>query len=197
MKKIILSTLIIGSLTTTMVLPSTIANAAESGTTLNSVAESQFIKFSPSSSSINDIGNRTPLKQISNTVYEASIVGKTDTGQEEGVGTVLIKNTITNSYSEFRFQSNNPNYQYSPLKITCGTDDTVYIIVGGAFGTLNYGGSLYSLNLKTGQTKLVAEKSYGEQIVDAKIKNDKLNLEIYKFDDNFMNYTIYNKSINL
>lgn len=197
MKKLILSALIIG-ITSTVVFSPVVSHASESNISTmvatNQTAGYSFVSIDPTQS-ISDTW-KTPLKQVDNTIYQTSIVGKSYTGEEEGFSTVLIKNTKTNSYSEYKLQTNTPYNQDTPLKVACGTQDTLFIIVGSAYGTLSYGGSLYSLNVKTGETKLVASPTPLEQIVDAKINGSKLNLTIYLFDDNYMNYTSYNKLIN-
>lgn len=152
-----------------------------------------FISIDPTDSVNSDF--KTPFKKIDTTIYEASIVGRGTNGKEEGISTVLIKNTKTNSYSEFKLDTNTSS---TAINVTCGTDDTIFITVGYAYGRLTHGGDLYSLNLKTQETKLVASAFHSkEQIVDAKLNDNELTLTCYAFDDDFMNYISYTRTVSI
>lgn len=127
MKKFI-STAIILCITSTLIFPSVASHASET-TTVSKSAITQaysynFVSLKPTTSISDPF--KTPLKQVSNTIYQASIVGKDTTCREEGFSTVLVKNTQTNSYSEFKFQTNNPDDQYTALKVPCGIKDTLF-----------------------------------------------------------------------
>ena len=196
--KNILLTLLVTGLTIPQLNPSIINNASQTSTLQESITVNQehtFVSIDPTAS-ISSL-NKTPFNQIANTNYEASIVGRYESGKEEGYSTVLIKDLTTNSYKEFKFQEINSNNQLTALKVPCGTGDTVFIIVGSAFGRLSYGGSLYSLNVQTGESKLV-ESTFNslEQIVNAQIDGSQINLTCYLFDDNYNNYVTYNRAIN-
>lgn len=139
-----------------------------------------------------------PFKKIDNTIYECAVEYKDSIPYEEGFSTVYIKNTKNNTYKAFKFKSAQPNAQITALKVACGSGDTLYIITGSAFGTLSYGGSVYSLDVNTCKTKLVAPPfNSSEQIVDAKLDGNKLNLTCYLFDDEALNYITYTRSVNL
>lgn len=197
-KKFILTAIIIG-ITSTLIFPAIVSHASETNTfamaATNQIYGYNFVSVNPTKSISDPF--KTPLKQVDNTIYQTSIVGKDTTCREEGFSTVLVKNTKTNSYLEFKFQTNEPNNQDTPLKVSCGIQDTLFIIIGSAYGTLASGGSLHSLNIKTGETKLVASPfNHFEQIVGAKISGSKLDLTLYLFDDNYINHISYNRSIN-
>lgn len=197
-KRFILSVIVIG-VTSTLIFSPIVSHASQPNILAKAATNQnysyKFVSVDPTNS-ISDTW-KTPLKQISNTIYQASIVGKGEYCQEEGFSTVLVKNTKTNLYSEFKFQTNQLHEKETPLKVSCGIQDTLFIIVGYAHGTLAYGGSIYSLNIKTGETKLVSSPFNNlEQIVDAKISGSKLELTMYLFDDNYMNHISYNREIN-
>jgi len=158
-------------------------------------SEGKFVSVADPSKSVKDEGSRTPFVKIDNSNMRASIVGKDCTGHEEGMSTVLIEISKGN-YKEFKFQPNDPDRLITALKVPSGLGTDVYVIVGGAYGTLSFGGSLYSLNVFTGETKLVYKPNEFEQVVDAKVRGDKIKLTCYKFDDNFMEYTTVYHTIN-
>ncbi|MBU3106162.1 DUF4652 domain-containing protein [Clostridium gasigenes] len=202
MKKFILSAIIL-AITSTLIFPPIVSHASETNIVAMSATNQNYNYKFEAVNPTNSISEsfKTPLKQIDNTIYQASIVGRDITGREEGLSTVLIKNTKTNSYSEFKFKSDRQTESGlvnadTSLKVCSGIQDTLFIIVGYAYGRVTYGGSLYSLNIKTGETKLVSSPFNSlEQIVDAKISGNKLDLTLYLFDDNMMNHISYNRSI--
>ncbi|QAA30519.1 DUF4652 domain-containing protein [Clostridium manihotivorum] len=164
--------------------------------TSNSVtvnSQTYFEEINPENSIKSDW--RTPLKKVGNTNYEASIVGKGEYADEEGPATVLVRDTLTNKYKEFKFidRNNLEHPQVSALKVVDGKANTLFVIVGNAYGMGFQGNSIYSLNVQDGTSKMVTQTTGAAIAVikDAKLINDNLlKAEVWIFDDQMINHIV-------
>lgn len=123
----------------------------------------------------------TPLKKIPYSTYQGSIAGKGEYGIEEGIGSLLVKDEATNKYYEYKYR-NTGGSQYCPLKIIRGNGDNVWIIVGGAYGTMPNGKYIYSLNAKAGNYTLIYTEKGPYSIADAKVEGNKLHIKNFDYE---------------
>ncbi len=68
-------------------------------------------------------------------------------------------------------------------------NENLLVVIGAAYGTISWGGELYLLNINTEELTLIREVANdNEQIIEAKLVDDKISLEIIIWDDNFMEH---------
>ncbi|MBK1812499.1 DUF4652 domain-containing protein [Clostridium sp. YIM B02505] len=119
--------------------------------------------------------------------YEAYIVGKGDNIDKEGPGFLAIKDNSSNSTKYYKVTTNSAKYD-APLYVEWNDDNTLFIIVGSAYGKTTHGGSLYALNIDKGNTVLI----YGvytpmEQVTSIKVEKNKVQMSLIKYNDSSMN----------
>lgn len=130
--------------------------------------------------------------------FKVCIDGKGPEAIEEGIGNIIINNL--KDKKKYKFEIKNNKNQLSPLNVEWINDNCLLVVIGKGYGTVARGGNLYSLNLKTGTVKLVYKVASNLQQVSSveKLDNNKLKLNIVKYDDETMNnYKNITKEIEL
>jgi hypothetical protein len=89
----------------------------------------------------------TPLKISLNKKYSATVEGKGTEAQEEGIGSIILKDL--NSGNQWSFSLVDNQRQYSPKAVEWVDDENVLVIVGFGYGMVNQGGGIYLLNINT------------------------------------------------
>ncbi|OKL38093.1 DUF4652 domain-containing protein [Domibacillus mangrovi] len=125
----------------------------------------------------------TDWKVSPNGNKEAAIEGRGPGSIEEGNGVLVVKEAETTTLFSWPADEGQETIKYVEWK-----DDThVYVIVGLSQGTVTKGGSLYELNVETGDTKeVVILDDPKEEVVLVNVEKGTYTLHTYK-DDNFMN----------
>ncbi|ERI95308.1 hypothetical protein HMPREF1982_00308 [Clostridiales bacterium oral taxon 876 str. F0540] len=96
----------------------------------------------------------TPWVNSTDKQYSASIEGKGDKAQEEGIGTIIVKDLKTNTQYSFELVNNEVN-QFSPLALEWINNEKLLIIVGSGHGSISHGGDLFTLDINKNETKKI------------------------------------------
>lgn len=130
---------------------------------------------------------KSKAKVSPNERYEAYIIGKGDNLDKEGPSFLAIKDKSSNSTKYYEVVTDNAKYD-APLYVEWYDDNTLFIIVGSAYGKTTHGGSLYALNIDKSNTMLI----YGvytpmEQVTSIKVEKNKIQMSLIKYKDSSMN----------
>lgn len=79
--------------------------------------------------------------------YSATVEGIGDNAQEEGIGIIVLKDEAGKQWS-FSLLDNDQK-QYTPKKLKWIDDENLLMTVGYGYGTVDIGGELFILNIKT------------------------------------------------
>lgn len=134
----------------------------------------------------------TPWQVSPNKKFEATVEGKGNTGEEEGIGKLFIKDLTTGERWTFEIvQDVKKGEQNTPKYVKWIDDDNFLVIVGFGHGTVTRGGALYLMNVTTG--KLVnadverkIDLSQGNKVEITKviaIRSNELDVEVNMFED--------------
>ena len=136
------------------------------------------------------IENNTSYISTENGVYEATISGKGEFAQEEGIGTIYLKNNSNNVISEIKLKITDK--QISPLSISWYDNNHLIIVQGFAYGTLANGLDVVIINVETGHQMLIAtaDDSVLERFVEAYRDGNDLVIKVKKYTDEIMNESI-------
>lgn len=93
----------------------------------------------------------TPWQTSLNKKYSATVEGKGTFAQEEGIGTIILKDLNNGQQWSFSLVNNNIK-QFSPKLLRFVDDENLLVIVGLGYGMVHQGGNLYLLNINTGLT---------------------------------------------
>lgn len=96
----------------------------------------------------------TAWKNSTDKQYGASIEGKGDKAQEEGIGSIIVKDLKNDKQYSFELVNNEVN-QFSPLALEWINDEKLLIIVGSGYGTISHGGDLFILDINKNETQKV------------------------------------------
>jgi hypothetical protein len=147
----------------------------------------------------------TPIQTSPNKKFEATVEGKGDAAQEEGIAKLFIKDLTTGGRWTFEIvQDQQKGQQNTPKYVKWVDDNNLLVIVGLGHGTVTRGGILYLMNADTG--KLVnadierkIDTSQGNKVEITKvpaIRSNELDVEINIYeDDNLMKSHIEKRSI--
>lgn len=132
-----------------------------------------------------------------NKKLSACIEGKGPEAEEEGIGKIYIKDSVTSE--KWSLEISTDNNQDSPKFIEWLDDENMMVVVGKGYGTVDLGGNLYKVNAKTAETTLIYDtKEQKKQVISAKKVNDKLELQILVYhDDDFIKSHTEKKTINI
>jgi hypothetical protein len=148
--------------------------------------------------SLNSNSNTQKLgdwKTSLNNKYEACIEEKVN-DVDFGIRKLYLKEK--NSGDIWSFEINNIGKdQYTPMYLEwMGNDKDLLIIIGLAYGTVNDGGSIYKLNLETGNASLVYKPNKLEQVKNFQYKNGAITAAIKVFEnESFNEYHVDNINI--
>lgn len=128
----------------------------------------------------------TGWKTSPNGEKEAAIEGRGPDSIEEGKGVLVVKEAETTTLFSWPADEGQETVKYVEWK----DDNHVYIIVGLSQGTVTRGGSLYELNVETGDTKeVVIPDDPKAEVVLVNVEEGTYTLHTYE-DENFMNGSI-------
>lgn len=148
-----------------------------------SVSEESKALFIMEKTASSDLEFGTEWKKSADGEKEAAIEGRGPDSTEEGEGVLVVKEGETMTLFSWPANEKQETVKYVEWK-----DNThVYVIVGFSQGTVTKGGSLYELNVETGDTKeLVIPDDPKEEVVLVNVEEGTYTLHTYT-DDNFMN----------
>jgi len=118
---------------------------------------------------------------------EASIEGKGENAQEEGIGTIYIKDV--NNKMMYQYALKVSANQHSPLKLSWLDDENLMIINGGGYGTLVNGTEIVLLNHTKDEEYLIysASESVKERIISIDREGNNLKLKVRLYTDGSWN----------
>lgn len=134
----------------------------------------------------------TPMEVSPNKIVEATVEGKGNAAQEEGIAKLFIKDLTTGGRWTFELvQDVQKGQQNTPKYVKWIDDNNFLTIVGFGYGTVTRGGTLYLMNANTG--KLVnadverkIDLSQGNKVEITKvtaIRNNELDVEVNVYED--------------
>jgi hypothetical protein len=94
----------------------------------------------------------TPWQNSKSKTYSATVEGKGQEAQEEGIATVVVKDVKTNNKWIFELAENETK-QFTPKAVKWIDDENLLVIVGLGYGTVDVGGELYILNINDGSVR--------------------------------------------
>ncbi|GAA0716279.1 hypothetical protein GCM10008905_00530 [Clostridium malenominatum] len=134
------------------------------------------------------INFNTPWVESPNKTLSASIEGRGPYGGEEGIATVVIKDS-TNKKT-WKYSLIPGEKQITPKYIQWLDDENLFVIIGFPFGTISRGGNLYLLNVPTDKNYIIYETGDDKKEVTSlqKINREgmidlKLELNVYEDDE--------------
>lgn len=127
----------------------------------------------------------TPFIATENGQYEASIEGKGETANEEGIGILYIKDKSNNKMYEYTVSEKDT--QQSPLSINWYDNTHLMIVHGLGYGTLANGERIVMLDVTTGEQILIATAKDREGFVSIEREKDSLILKYVLYLDEMMN----------
>ncbi|MFL0247560.1 DUF4652 domain-containing protein [Candidatus Clostridium stratigraminis] len=138
----------------------------------------------------------TPWETSVSNKFSATVEGKGTEAIEEGIASIIVKNS--SSKDQWSFSLINNDKQYTPKAVKWIDDENLLVIVGHGQGMVDLGGELYILNVNTGHIakadpQNTAKLNTLSQIT--KIKSVKainantlsINTEVLVYEDNTMN----------
>ncbi|MFL0266531.1 DUF4652 domain-containing protein [Candidatus Clostridium radicumherbarum] len=122
----------------------------ESADTVKTLIDSSYIpQFEKKQlSKDNNPKFNTPWEASTSNKFSATVEGKGTEAIEEGIASIIVKNSSTGDQWSFNLINNDK--QYTPKAVKWIDDENILVIVGGGYGTVDLGGELYILNVNTG-----------------------------------------------
>lgn len=126
--------------------------AVEDNNTMGSKSEEKDVDYMPAfEKKVLDkniiVSFSIPWETSKNKKYSATVEGIGEEAQEEGIGSIVVKDKA-GKLKSFSLLNNNEK-QYTPKKLKWIDDESLLITVGYGQGMVNKGGKLYILNVET------------------------------------------------
>lgn len=123
-------------------------------------------------------------------VYEATIAGKGEYAQEEGIGTIYVKNNSNDVTFEIKLKDRDK--QMSPLSISWYDDKHLMIVQGFAYGTLANGVDIVVIDVESSQQMLIATAEDSSLTSFEHVYRDgkDLVIEVKRYTDEIMNESV-------
>lgn len=118
---------------------------------------------------------------------EATLEGKGNNNQEEGIGTIYIKDKQNNTMYKYTIKNNGK--QSSPLSINWYDDESLIVVNGLGYGTLINGVEAQLINVKTGdEFALYKVQENNERIKSVVREGSQLKITKAMYDEDMNNY---------
>lgn len=155
------------------------------------------VTLSVTSSSVaeGDVTFYMPWEASKGGKYEATIDGKGENGIEEGQGTLVVKEKATGKLTKYELNKDSiPSdlYNTDPHNITLkevewGNNDTLYVVVGQAYGTVTKGGNIFSMKVGDNTLNMMHEKlPVGQEMTQLSVSGNTLSYKKHIYDDEAM-----------
>lgn len=133
------------------------------------------------------IESNTEYILTENGTYAATIAGKGEYAQEEGIGTIYVKNNVSNEIQEIKLKD--IDSQMSPLHISWYDNNNLMIVQGYAYGTLASGVDIVVINLESSEQIIIATEQPSSKISYEKVyrEGNDLVIEVKKYTDEALN----------
>lgn len=105
----------------------------------------------------------------------------------EVIGDLYVYDFIKNT-CEIVLKAEDMKQQKCIKKILWKDENELYLIIGMAYGTVSRGGNLYKFNVINKHLEEIFTCVKAEEVVDFSLINEKLQLNIIKFDSNYQDY---------
>ncbi|MEG1256696.1 DUF4652 domain-containing protein [Clostridium sp.] len=131
----------------------------------------------------------TPFIATADEKYKATIEGKGETANEEGIGKIYIKDTVNNKMYKYEVAdlNNLEGNQLSPLSINWYDNTNIMIVQGKGYGTLVNGSEIIIMDVTTGQQRLVSTAVDREGFVSIEKVGNDLKIKCIKYLDDALN----------
>ncbi|MPM19796.1 hypothetical protein SDC9_66222 [bioreactor metagenome] len=105
----------------------------------------------------------------------------------EAIGDLYIYDFKKNT-SEIVIKAETMKNQNCIKKVVWHNEDELYLIIGPAYGTVSKGGNIYKFNIQNKKLETVLVCKEREEVTDLNILNEKAELKIIRFDNEFLSY---------
>ena len=125
----------------------------------------------------------TPWESSPLEKFKATIEGKGEKANAEGYSHIIIKDVNLNKLTKLTFENEEKN-QLTARDLEWIDESTLFVILGQPFGTVSKGGSIYKVNILTGETTLHLKASNSKEEFTAVHKSENIfKFEKYVYDD--------------
>ncbi|WP_062197072.1 DUF4652 domain-containing protein [Massilibacterium senegalense] len=160
-------------------------------------AQKSAVMLSVTSSSVaeNDVTFHMPWEASKDGKYEATIDGKGENGIEEGQGTLVVKEKATGKLTKYELNKdsipsdlyNTDSHNITLKEVEWGNNDTLYVVVGQAYGTVTKGGNIFSIEVGDNTLKMMHEKlPVGQEMTELSVSGNTLSYKKHIYDDEAM-----------
>lgn len=128
----------------------------------------------------------TPWEKSPDDKYEATVEGKGEGSEEEGIANIVVRDISSGDMKKIDLVHSR-ELQRTPKTLEWADNSNIYVIVGEAFGTVTKGGKIYKVNIIDGTTALVADTKDKEEFTSVQKIADGFTADKYIYEDD--NYT--------
>lgn len=118
--------------------------------------------------------------------YEATVEGKGENSEEEGIADIVIRDISSGEMKKLNLVHSR-ELQRTPKVLEWADDNNVYVVVGHAFGTVTRGGKIYKVNIIDGTTSLAFDTKDKEEFTSIHNTDGRFTADKYVYEDD--NYT--------
>ena len=144
------------------------------------------------------IESNTPWESSPISKFKATIEGKGEKANSEGYSRIIIKDVNSNKLTKLTFENEEKNH-LTARDLEWIDENNLFVILGQSFGTVSKGGSIYKVNILSGEITLYLKTANSKEEFTAvhKLKNI-FTFEKYVYeDDNFTKGHLENGTIKL
>lgn len=118
---------------------------------------------------------------------KATIEGKGEKAGSEGYSHIIIKDVNSNKLTKLTFENEEQN-KLTARDLEWIDENNLFVILGQSFGTVSKGGSIYKVNILSGETTLYLKTTNSKEEFTAVHKSENVfKFEKYVYeDDNFI-----------
>lgn len=128
----------------------------------------------------------TPWEKSPNGKYEATVEGKGESSEEEGIATIIIRDVNSGAMKRLELDHGR-ELQKTPKTLEWADDSNIYVIIGKAFGTVTKGGKIYKVNIIDGTAPLIADTKNKEEFSSIHRTSKGITVDKYVYeDDNYI-----------
>jgi len=140
----------------------------------------------------------TPFESSPLGKFKATIEGKGGTANAEGYSHIIIKDVTSNKLTKLTFENEEENH-LAARDLEWIDENNLFVILGQSFGTASKGGSIYKVNILSGETTIYLKTTDSKEEFTAVHRSENVfTYEKYVYeDDNFTKGHLENGIIEL
>lgn len=133
--------------------------------------------------------SNTPWNSSPNKKFSACIEGRGPEGENDGIGTIYVKEPVSGSV--WMLNDLNNSDKYTPKFISWWDDENIIVVEGYAYGTISSGGSLYLVNVNTARASLIySPENDRTGVISAERLGNKVQMELVTYDEDLKNNNV-------